>query len=724
MIEIIISSLTLGSIAVTLFYIFLFNPQEKKSKSKIAQLETDLGRIKYESLILREVEDRIGTSLDTIKMGEIIIGSLDKVIDYHTASYLLFTPNNQLIFKCAVKETVNHAFISEVKKRMLESLGAVLNTNLSLASVEDNITGAILDDGLASPVQSFFNIPLLVENKPVGVITVASSKLNLYDEKQTEILYAITNRISAVVSRMEAILNRERIAQEKRQKETEVRAYQAEVLRELGERIGYSLDVAKIIEIITGSMGRLLEYHTISYMIKSGSEIIFKCQLRDSVNRTFVEDIETKMLAAFSAMIGTQIARQNIDESITGVIFDEAVRDPVRSFFNLPLMISGEIVGLITVASPKSGLYNEEETAILYTITAQASTAVTKLSQVLESEKGKLNSLVASLNDGVIMVDPFWNLLVVNRKARETLKLPQEKVNMLDVLDSLSGKVDLRTKIEEAVTKNMVVGVSEVTIGSEILQIFATPVKGKDNEALGAVVVFHDITQEKALEHLREQFTAMMVHELRSPLTNINAATNQILRDYSQLGKDQLQQSISVIHSEAEDMIDLVGDLLDVAKIEAGKFTVVKTPTDLNKLINEIVERHQPRVVEKKLVLEHFTDGDLSKTIIDDFRIRQVLTNLISNAIKFTQVGKITITAKKLDNQIEISVADTGMGIPKDEQQDLFTKFHQLQDSAVKHEGTGLGLVIARGIIEAHGGKIWVESELGAGAKFSFTLPQ
>lgn len=170
-------------------------------------------------------------------------------------------------------------------------------------------------------------------------------------------------------------------------------------------------------------------------------------------------------------------------------------------------------------------------------------------------------------------------------------------------------------------------------------------------------------------------------------------------------------------------MVNLVNDLLDMAKIEAGKFTINKGEADLISLVKETIDRSTMKASQKGLQIKLETTETILKASVDDFRIRQVLNNLISNAIKFTQEGTITVSVLKKDKEAELAVKDIGVGIARDEIQNLFTKFRQLQQSPTKHEGTGLGLVIAKGIIEAHGGKIWVESEIGSGTKFYFTLP-
>lgn len=713
--------LLIGSIwGGILSYVLYFLPKKNKEQARLTELQLELGRKKYETLILKELEDRIGVSLDNTKIVEIILGYLEKVVDYHTVSYLLLTTTNSLSLKCISRASVSHNFINEVKRHMIDSFSVVLNQDLTLAQIEENLTGEIPNDTVNTKVASYFNIPLVVGNQPIGVITVASPKPDIYTERNTSPVYEITNRVLVTVSRRQEVVEREKLAQQRRQQEAEQRAYEAEVLRELEERIGYSLDLIKIIEIITGSIGRLLEYHTVSSMIKSDHRILFKCILRESVNRAFVMDIKDKMKRAFSEMMNRQLHDEEIDESITGTIFDERIKDPVRSYFNIPIVINSEIVGLITVASPKSGLYTEEETSILYTITLQASAAISKLSRMLESEKERLNALVESLTDGIIMIDPEWNLLVLNPRAKEYLSLTKENPTMLDVLDSVSGRIDLRTKIEEAIEKQTIVLNLDIPFRSYSLQFIVIPVKGKSKKLLGSVIVLHDRTKTRQIEEIRNQFEAMMIHDLRAPLTSIRSAVENL--DPKITEPDQ-HTKLSVIKTDTLDMLELVNDFLDVSKLEAGKFTVVKNPENLQVLLQQLVDQYKPLAEEKGLQMQLFIEGDLHNIPVDEFRMKQVVTNFLSNAIKYSAHGTITLSAVRQQNAVTVAVKDEGIGIAKDDIPLLFTKYYQVESSTEKRKGTGLGLVVAKGIVEAHGGSVRVESEVGVGSTFTFTIP-
>lgn len=509
-----------------------------------------------------------------------------------------------------------------------------------------------------------------------------------------------------------------------RELELSRKMYELAILKEVGERIGYSLDVEKIIDIITGSLRKLFPYSTSSFMlIAEDNKVIFKCDVEESINSEFVNDVKNRMLAALSALTEVDFSKSPIEEVVTGTILDEDNKLPVSSFFNIPLVIKERVVGLINITSIKGGLYKEEEMTILYRITKQASDAVSKLQIVLETEKGKVVSMVSSMADGVIMTDKDTHLVVINPAAKEMLNIQKEEVTIFDVIDSLTGKFDLRTRIEESIKKEKLLIHDELYIADKVLQVLVSPVKDREEKTLGSVVIFHDITNEKQLERLRQDFTAMMVHELRAPLTAMNGTSDTILRHLSELSAEKLTGSVRLLHESSSQMIKLVNDLLDVAKIEAGKFEVIEESANLREVVTEAARVFDSLVSAKGLSLETKVAADVPAVLyFDRLRVSQVLNNLLSNALKFTNVGGITIEVKVSDSEVVVSVIDTGEGVSPEEIPTLFSKFKQLSKSE-RGMGTGLGLVISKGIVESHGGRIGVESRAGKGSVFYFTLP-
>lgn len=513
--------------------------------------------------------------------------------------------------------------------------------------------------------------------------------------------------------------------------ELQQKVYQAQVFNEINERIGYSLDTNKIVEIITSSLGNLLAYDTVSYvMIEEGGKAVFKCHVENSVSHAFIEEVKEKVFLAYAAILDQEVKPQKIDESITGNILDDSLEASIGSYFNLPVVISGKLVGIINVACREKNQYGEDQASILYTIINQAGTAVSKLQALLESEKGKLSGILYALTDGVFTVDLQHRLTLYNPAVKTILEITSDKpLTSFDIVDALAGKVDLRTKIDQALAEDKPVFVPDVVLRDKALEVTVTLVKNDAGEKIGAAVVLHDITSEKSLEKLRQEFTAMMVHELRAPLTAVRWSSESLLRNLAAAqgvaAPEKIKDTVITIEHASNNMLELVNDLLDVAKIEAGKFEINAQEYDLIAVIKEQIKTFQPQAEMKHLEIG-LTSPESYRMKFDKVRIGQVMGNLISNAIKYTDAGKIEVNVApdKQKNQMVVGIKDTGVGISRDDLPQLFSKFKQLKSYDPSRKGTGLGLVVSKGIVEAHGGKIWAESAgENLGSTFYFSIP-
>lgn len=249
--------------------------------------------------------------------------------------------------------------------------------------------------------------------------------------------------------------------------------------------------------------------------------------------------------------------------------------------------------------------------------------------------------------------------------------------------------------------------------------------------------------RQKQIDKLHDDFTAKLIHELRAPLTVIRGTTDMFLSNPTLCAKDQGKELLTTMRNSSEDMLSMVNDLLDVYKIEAGKFQVLKTRGNLADIMCDRVVFFGQMAKEKGLNLSLEISGQDLMADFDRERIIQVLNNLISNAIKFTPAsGRIVVAATQISSSADIhwrfgppdhqavtnlpasliSVSDTGEGISADSMQDLFSKFKQLRPVDGRN-GSGLGLAIAKGIIESHGGQIFLESRPNEGTTVYFTIP-
>src|SRR3989344_3849076 len=222
-----------------------------------------------------------------------------------------------------------------------------------------------------------------------------------------------------------------------REQDVSRRMYELAILKELGDRIGYSLDVQQIIDIIINSLHQFIDYSAVSYMLLGPEKLIFKIHLERSVHQRFVNDIKDRMLGSLSALLDREFNKKDVKDIISGAIIIEELNEPVRSFFNIPLVIDEKVVGVLTVADTKTGLYKEEEMTILYKIIQQASKAVTSLQGVVKTEQKKLSAMVESMADGVVMTDNDYRVVVANPAVKSMLGLEKKsEPTVFDFIDN------------------------------------------------------------------------------------------------------------------------------------------------------------------------------------------------------------------------------------------------------------------------------------------------
>ena len=415
------------------------------------------------------------------------------------------------------------------------------------------------------------------------------------------------------------------------------------------------------------------------------------------------------------------------------------------------------MVGVLTVSHTIGGLYKEEEMTLLYKITSQASQAVTKLEEVVRNEQKKLSAMVESMGDGIIMTDMDYRVIVSNPAALSLIGFSRkDSPTVFDFIDGLGGIFDIRGRLEEAVKLKKDFLIDKVAMREKFYQIFVFPVfvdKSTRGEVLGGVVIFHDVTKEIEVEKMREDFTHMIVHELRSPLDGIKKISETLRTGDVRRGAKAFKEYLQMIYQNSSSMLELIGNILDVAKVESGKFEVFAEDADLGSLIENRVSFYELSAKDRGIAIDFIRGKSPIELKLDKEGIKQVLNNYISNALKFTSVGgRISIVmfkhTKGADPQKEfdplsglpspislsdlgtaegvvVGVADNGSGIEPEDLGLIFSKYKQIKKNNVKlgAKGTGLGLTIAKGVVESHGGITGVRSQIGVGSTFFFVLP-
>ncbi len=341
----------------------------------------------------------------------------------------------------------------------------------------------------------------------------------------------------------------------------------------------------------------------------------------------------------------------------------------------------------------------------------------------LSDEHRKFRDVLYSLTEMVLVVDREGHILLANPAASRILGRPIDRLVGRDV-KTIGLPANILRKMKEAAESGQEMRLEWKMDTGTILELTLLPLRTGDNQVTGSIMVARDITQERRLQKLRDDFYSMITHDLQTPITSI-LGFSQLMSsgDLGPLTPEQ-KEAIEYITHSALNLHELVADFLEYSRIEAGFLEVEPQPVDIVEIIEAVVQEMKPQLERKKHTLTLNVARKPIVVFADPMRVRQVIANLLSNAIKYTpDGGSITITVDTRERDAVISISDTGIGIPKEELPHIFERYHRVRHPKRSVKGVGLGLVIVKEIVQAHGGHIEVASELGKGTTFTFTLP-
>jgi len=357
----------------------------------------------------------------------------------------------------------------------------------------------------------------------------------------------------------------------------------------------------------------------------------------------------------------------------------------------------------------------------------------------VEIVKAKEGALLASIGDGVIAIDTEGKIILINQSAKKALGLHAEDMIGRVFYDSVIIEDEKGNVIpyEKRLIYLALVGTTTTTTTTGSSYQYVRKDKTKfpvamvttpiilNQKIIGAVEVFRDITKEKDIDKAKTEFVSLASHQLRTPLTTISWYTEMILKgDVGNVMPDQ-KKYLEEVYKGNQRMIDLVNALLDVSRIELGTLKIEPEQTDIVALARGVLDELKLKIEQKKLnFMENFSK-DVPTFLADPKLLRMVFQNLLTNALEYTpEGGKIEFSISLNDKGICIQITDTGYGIPKSQQSQIFTKLFRADNVRDKDtDGTGLGLYIVKSIVENSGGKIWFESEENKGTSFYVTLP-
>lgn len=341
----------------------------------------------------------------------------------------------------------------------------------------------------------------------------------------------------------------------------------------------------------------------------------------------------------------------------------------------------------------------------------------------LEDIKTRDEALFQALTNGVIMFDATKKVLLANPAATRFTGLPVEGY-YLSELYKLFPSLDLEKKVDEAIQEDKIIHVEEAPLVNYFFEIFIVSVTHHHGEIIGGAIILHDITRMKEIDRMKSEFVSIASHQLRTPLTAMKWLLEMLISgDAGALSQEQ-NEYIRNVDASNERMIALVNALLNISRLDSGRLIIEPHPTDLAKLVQEVIVELQMKMKEKKQNLI-VNIASVPKINIDPKIVRQIYMNLLDNAINYTpDKGEISVFISQKGDQIISQVSDTGVGIPKSEQAKVFQKFSRGTNVVkVKPDGSGLGLYLVKTLVDSSNGKIWFESSEGKGTTFWFNLP-
>ncbi len=353
-----------------------------------------------------------------------------------------------------------------------------------------------------------------------------------------------------------------------------------------------------------------------------------------------------------------------------------------------------------------------------------------------ESEaRARIRAINDSVNEAIALVAADGRILEINKRFSEMFGIPTNRIVNVDLEDARNFYIQVFEEGETLYQLTLSAIHNEKATDTRIitqnwpqrreLQLFTTPVNDDHGAYLGRLYVFRDVTHEREVDRMKTEFVSMVSHELRTPLTSIKGFTEMVLDGDAGEIDEEVREYLEIVFNNAERLVALVNDLLDISRIESGRISLKSEPVDLNTVVQTVLNTMQHKLAEKNQTLTTDIAPEAAHVIGDRDKLVQVLTNYVSNAYKYSPEGaSIRIEIAREGDHARIAVIDNGYGISPEAQEKLFTKFYRVDSSLTSSiGGTGLGLSIVKQIIEMMGGEVGVESEEGVGSTFYFTTP-
>ncbi|RKH56894.1 response regulator [Corallococcus llansteffanensis] len=485
-----------------------------------------------------------------------------------------------------------------------------------------------------------------------------------------------------------------------------------------------------IIDRVLTAVARVLPYDCGAALIapegSRGATLRLRCI--GNVGEQALLGVKESMLGAYRKSSGLSLPEDRVITRVTGTTTQDAASPVVYpNQLTVNLTAGGRPVGMLSLFSHRADAFTEDDGLLLDVLANQTADAIQSLRSAEEEARHRMERMVASMADGVVLTDEKNDIVVMNPAARRILHASEESQGPTSrLLEERLGFQPFQLVRNLEYSGHQVLR-EDVKLFERTVQTTVTPVNDARGTLRGVCVVLRDITDQKRLEERKDAFVSMVSHELRTPLTSITGALDLVLNRMAGDINERQHRYLSLAKDSAEKLNGIVDDLLDLSKFAQGRLRMSFERIYLEELVQRVVEKYGPAFAERRVRVVPLLPQHPLRAMVDPNRVNQVLNNLLNNAVKFTPEGgevRVELRAtSSLPGYVVLSCWNSGDPIAEDSLERIFDRFEQARTQANRTvRGTGLGLAICRNIVEAHGGRIWCEPSPN-GVRFIAVLP-
>lgn len=680
----------------------------------------------------------LGSAADLDSLVERLFAGLHELIPHEDGQLLLWGPRQETpLIRCA-------------NSRLFVGHGGAVDSYSNWVAFQR--TPLLVPDLGAGPERpekpaynSYVGVPLLHGDRPIGTLALVSTRPNAFDQTSLDLLTALAPLVSAAIQRVVPEAGPLEDMQRRLEERNILLSFGREINTALEEGRIYSLLLYKAMELTDSDAGAVVTVNAErqEYAIQALSGYATDVTAEDALtaNPTISWDVG---IIGWVARTGRVALIPDVREEKDYL----AIRPETRSQMALPIRWQGEVIGVLSLESSSLNAYTEEHLMTVEILADQAAVAIgtTRLFKEIQGQRQWLDSLVANLPEGIIVTDRAIRVILANPASSHFFGLDQPLPAGADLEEFLLSHLGpfledpqvLRNFLQRtrALGRGLAEGWLDFKEAGRRLWLVGAPLWGEGGNPSGHVILIRDARQEEDSEREKLGFISVVSHELRSPLTSILGYSELLLnRDFR---RERRQDFVRVIFAQAEHLSRLVDDLINLSRHSRGRLEMHWSKATFYQVVSALATQLDALMTERHFLLMDVSP-DTPAFYMDRDKLRAVLTNLIGNAVKYSpEGGEVVLRAETILSSEQaqalgvptappcllVSVSDQGIGIPEEALPHIFDRFYRADNSVSRQiGGTGLGLTIAKALVELHGGHIWVRSRLNEGSTFYFTLP-